>query len=350
MATMKVGVMEDVRKMDVRVMDIPEVGPGQVLAKIYQCNICTTDWQTWAGMRKSQGRELPWAPGHEMSGEIVALGEGANPELKLGMHVGFISQGTRSCGECFYCRTGHSGRCLNRPKQIEFGGVSGYFGMSQYILLSSKRVIKLSDDLPYEEGGFLEPTSTSVHGVKRLRVRPNDNVLVIGAGNLGLVNAQVARVYGGNVLVSEISDVRCEISRSLGFETVNPAKDDIEAKVAKLTDGRGMDAVILAVGNTGANDQALKLVSGMGRILFFAAGYPAPELHIDSNQLHYKELELIGTYGADFSDYVVAADLLSKKLVKVDKIISQKVPIDDIQRAFEIASTPGTYRVSITMW
>lgn len=351
MTKMKVAVMEDIKKMDVRVMDVPEVKPDQVLVKIHQCNICTTDWQTWAGLRKSQGRKLPWAPGHEMSGEIVEIGkEVRRPDLKVGMRVGFIAQGSRGCGECYFCRTGHTSRCLNRPKQIVIDGVEGYFGMAQYFVVSSKRVLKLSDDLPYEYGGYLEPTSTAVHGVKRVQVKPGDNVLVIGAGNLGLVNAQVARVYGGNVLVSEINDERCKIAQSLGLATVNPAKEDIAKRVEKITDGRGMDAVILAVGNTKANDQAIQLVSTMGRILFFASGYPTPELHIDPNMIHYNEYELIGTYGGDFSDYVVAADLLSNRLVKVDKMVSGKVSIDEIQKAFELAATPGNYRVSVSMW
>lgn len=350
MTKMKVAIMEDIKKMDVREMEVPEVGPGMVLAKIYQCNICTTDWQTWAGLRKSQGRNLPWAPGHEMAGEIVKLGKDARPDLKVGMHVGFIAQGSRGCGECYYCRTGHTSRCLNRPKEVEIGGVVGYFGMAQYVVVNSKRVFKLSDDLPYEEGGFLEPTSTAVHGIKRLGIRPGDNVLVIGAGNLGLVNAQIARVYGGNVLVSEINEERCKIAESLGLSTVNPAKEDIDKKVKKITDGRGMDAIILAVGNTQANDQAISMVATMGRILFFASGYPTPELHLDPNTIHYKEYELIGTYGGDFSDYVVAADLLSKRMVKVDKMISHKVSIDEIQKAFQLAATPGNYRVSVSMW
>lgn len=347
---MKVAVMEDIKKMSVKEMDVPEVGAGEVLVKIYQCNICTTDWQTWAGLRKSQGRKLPWVPGHEMSGEIIEIGENVRPELKVGMHVGFIAQGSRACGECFYCRMGHTSRCLNKPKQIEIDGIEGYFGMAQYFVVNSKRVLKLGDDLPYEEGGYLEPTSTAVHGIKRLRVKPNDNVLVIGAGNLGLVNAQVAKIYGGNVLVSEINEERCKIAQSLGLATINPSKEDIVKRVEEITEGRGMDAVILAVGNTKANDQGIQLLSTMGRILFFASGYPTPELNIDSNKIHYNEYELIGTYGADFSDYVIAADLLSKRLVKVDKMISYKVPINEVQRAFELAATPGNYRVSVSMW
>ncbi|MDR3565397.1 MAG: alcohol dehydrogenase catalytic domain-containing protein [Negativicutes bacterium] len=350
MAKMKVVVIEDVHKVAVREMDIPTAGPGEVLAKIYQSNICTTDWQTWAGLRASQGRKFPWPPGHEMAGEIVALGEGARPGLKVGMRVGFLPQGSLGCGECEYCRSGHISRCRYRPTQITRDGLTGYFGMAQYVVYPSSRIFTLADDLPFEEGGYLEPVATAVHGVRRLRVSPGENVLVIGAGNLGLVNAQVARVYGGRVMVSEISPVRCQLSESLGFYTVNPETKDLEAEIDRFTGGKGMDAVILAVGVTSANEQAIKVLAPMGRILMFAAGYPAPGMTIDSNTIHYKEYELIGTYLADLPDLQIAAELLSTRAVKVDKLISHKVPVNEVEKAFELAATPGNYRVSISMW
>lgn len=350
MSKMKVVVMEGVRQIAVREMEIPSVAPDQVLVKIYQSNICTTDWQTWAGLRGSQGRKYPWAPGHEMSGEIVEVGEKARPGLKAGMRVGFGSQGSRGCGECVYCRRGHPSRCMWKPPEITMEGVAGSFGMSQYLAYPSNRIYVLSQDLPYEEGGYLEPVATAVHGVKRLRVSPGDDVLVIGAGNLGLVNAQVAKAYGGRVLVSEINEKRCALAESLGFRTVNPQQQDAGAEVSSFTGGRGVDAVIMAVGNTQANQQALQLIGPMGRVLLFAAGYPAPELHTDPNTIHYKEQEIIGTFGADPADYEVAARLLSEKSVQVTKLISCKIPVEEIQRAYETAATPGTYRVSVTMW
>lgn len=350
---MKVAVMEGIKQMSIRDMYIPPVGPEDVLVKIYQCNICTTDWQTWAGLRKSQGRKFPWAPGHEMSGEIIEIGKDVQEirsDLKVGTHVGFGTPGTVRCGECVYCHKGHPSRCIYKPKEITIDGVTGLFGMSQYVVYKSSRVYKLSEDLPYEEGGFLEPVATSVHGVKRLRVVPGDNVLVIGAGNLGIVNAQVARAYGGRVMISEVSEERCAVAESLGFPTINPIKMDLIEETKKFTDGRGMDAVILAVGNSQANEQALQVLAPMGRILLFAAGYPPPTFNIDPNTIHYREYEIIGTFGSDPSDYDVASKFLSERIVKVDKIISHKVPLEQIQHAFELAATPGNYRVSVTMW
>lgn len=347
---MKVAIMEGVRRMTVCEMDVPKVGRGNVLTKIFRCNICTTDWQTWAGLRGSQGRQFPWAPGHEMSGEIVEIGEGVTPDLRVGMRVGFGSQGSRGCYQCVFCRRGHESKCRFRPKEMEHGGVSGSFGMAQYTVTEATRVYRLADDLPFEQGGYLEPVATTVHGIKRLRLQPGEDVLVIGAGNLGLVNAQVARIYGGRVMVSEISEQRCGIGRSLGFTMVNPAVEDFKTRVFDYTRGKGMDAVIIAVGSTQANEQALSVLAPMGRVLLFAAGYPAPEIQVDPNTVHYKEWELIGTFSADPSDFGVAALLLSERRVMVDKLISYTVPIDEVQRAFELAATPGNYKVTIKMW
>ncbi|MDR3565228.1 MAG: alcohol dehydrogenase catalytic domain-containing protein [Negativicutes bacterium] len=350
MAKRLVGVMEDFYQMSVREMDIPAVGPNDVLVKIYQSNICTTDWQTWAGLRKTQGRAFPWAPGHEMAGEVVEVGPSVKKAIKVGTHVGFSTQGTRGCGECRYCRNAHPCRCVNKPKELFFEGVAGSFGMSQYIVYSADRVYQMDDSLPYEEVGYLEPVATAVHGARRLRIRPGDRVLVIGAGNLGLVNAQVAKVYGADVLVSEINPDRLMLAEKLGFLAVNPESAGFEPLIKEVTNGEGITAVILAVGHTKANEQAARVLAPMGRILFFAAGYPAPAMDLDSNTIHYKEYELIGTFGSDPSDYEIAASLLNSGRVKVGELISQKVPLANIQKAFELAATPGTFRVSVTLW
>jgi L-iditol 2-dehydrogenase len=269
-------------------------------------------------------------------------------EIKVGDHVAGL--GPSNCGECYFCNIGYSSKCLKRDKLEEKSGVNGSFGMGQYLLITSDRIYKVSKDLPYEEACYLEPVSTSIHGIRKLKISPNDNVLVIGAGNLGLVNAQVARAYGGKVMVSEINNDRCEISKSLDFATINPLDTDFLGKTKDFTDDKGFDAVILAVGATKANEQALQVLGQMGRILFFAAGYPAPEMNIDPNTIHYNEYQFIGTYRADQIDFQISSKLLSDGIIKTDKLISQRVSIDDVQKAFELAATPGNYRVSLTMW
>lgn len=345
----RTAVMEGIRQMSVREFDVPEPQNDEVLVKVYQCNICTTDWQTWAGLRGSQGRTFPWAPGHEQAGEIVALGPDAREDLKVGDRVAFGSDG--GCGQCEFCRAGIIPRCTGRrARGNTIDGVVGSFGMAQYVLSRSSRIYKLADDLSYEEGGYLEPLASAIRGQRRLRVGYNDDVLIIGAGNLGLVHAQLARVLGGHVMVSELQPQRIELAKSMGFATVNPGEENVVEATKEFSGGKGMDAIVLAVGATSANQQALEVVAPAGRILFYAAGYPHPEIKVEPNAIHYLEYELIGTMGCDPTDFEWSASMLSRRQVKVDKLISQKIPLDDVQKAFELASTPGTYRVSLSFW
>ncbi len=343
----KTAVIEDVRKTSVRNFDMPEPGPDEVLVKIHACNICTTDWQTWAGLRASRKPQFPFAPGHEMAGEIVATGSAVRPDLKIGDHVAF---GHMGCGECYFCRAGKMARCQHRIGRLILDGVPGSFGMGQYLVAKTSRVYKINPNLPYEEAGYLEPVATAIHGNRRLRVKPGEDVLVIGAGNLGLVNAQVARAFGARVMVSEILPERVELARALGFPTVNPAHEDIVKVTMDFTDGKGMDAVILAVGSTKANEQALSVIGLTGRVLFFAAGYPQPELRVDPNTIHYREWELIGAMSAAPEDFQLSAKYLSEGIVKTGNLISYKISLNDVQHAFELAATPGNYRVSVVMW
>lgn len=343
---MKAVVMEQEGKVNIREFDIPQIADDEVLVRLHQGNICTVDWQTFAGLRKSMGQKFPWAGGHEMAGEIVEIGKNVT-SLAVGDHVAF---GASGCGACYMCRTGHADHCTSGFKfDKEIDGVVGSFGFSQYTVFKAVACYKVSKDLPYECAGFTEPLSTAIHGAKRARITCGDNVVIIGAGNLGLVNAQVARAFGGSVLVSEVMAERRAKAEKLGFKTVDPTSDNFKAVLDEFTEGRGADVVVLCAGNTAVNDQAIEILGARGRAVFFASGHPTPELHIDSNIIHYRELELIGTYNSDPSDFLLSAKFLSEGTVKVEEMISQKIPMDECQRAYETATVPGTYRVSITL-
>ncbi len=341
----RAAIMEDIGQMAVREFNIPNPVEGQVLVRLQNCNVCTTDWQTWTGARKSQKRAFPWAPGHEEAGVIVKVGPGVT-EYEVGDHVAL---GYGGCGYCHACRTGNTRGCPNRHELVR-DGVAGSFGMCQYYVADLIRVFKMNPALPLEEACYLEPLATAVHGIRKLRVSGGDTLIVIGAGNLGLVNAQLARAFGCKVLVSEINPERCEIASSLGFSVVNPMEEDISRVAMEFTSGYGIDAVILAVGNTAATDQALKVVRRSGKVLFFASGYPSPDLNLDVNGIHYGGYELIGTGGANLVDFELSARMLSDGTITCDQLVSYRVPLDEVQRAFELASTPGNYRVSLVLW
>ena len=178
----------------------------------------------------------------------------------------------------------------------------------------------------------MEPFATVIHGAKKLRLKPFETVVVIGAGTMGLINAQTAKAYGCRVIVSEMIPKKIETAKAMGFEVIDCNESDPVEKVS-------------------ANSQGLEMLKqNDGRMLLFAAGYPVPELKVDSNMLHYRKMELIGTFGADHEDFKEAAKALSTKVVDVSKLVEEKkFPLSRLQDAYEEASKPGMYRVSVML-
>jgi len=227
-------------------------------------------------------------------------------------------------------------------------GYHGGFGCSEYVIKPYRSLFKLNQNMDPSEAAFVEPVGTVCQGIRKLRVQQGEKIVVIGAGTMGVLNALVAKAEGCEVMITEMMDKKIEVAKELGLNVVDvKEKDPVEA-VKEWTDGRGVDAVILAVGVTAANDQALEMIKRLhGRILMFAAGYPAPELHVDSNLIHYRKMELIGTFSADKCDFERAAELMREKKIDLSKLVEAKYKLDDVEQAFEAAIVPGAYRVSV---
>ncbi len=208
-------------------------------------------------------------------------------------------------------------------------------------------LFKLNPNLDPSEAAFTEPLSTVLNGMKKLHVKPFETVVVIGAGPMGLLNALVARAYGARVIVSELLDPKLETARKMGFIVIDSKAEDPVKRVKEITDGEGADAVIGAVANTKAYDQGVQMLKDKyGRFLVFAAGYPEPELNISANDIHYKEMEIYGTYGGTNDDFEDAAKALSTGMINVSALVEAKYPLKDMQKAYQ-AAVDGNYRISI---
>ena len=323
---------------------IPELAPNEVLVKNIACNICTTDYGQWMGLREHQG--YPMVGGHEGCGVVEKVGTEVQ-YCKPGDFVGINSY--KGCGICGYCRKGEVSKCENPPKLMTKDGYLGEFGFSTHAVWEENAVIKMNPKLDPGCAGFLEPLATVIKGQKKLRLASFETVVVIGGGTMGMLNALEARARGARVIVSELMEKKLALAKELGFETVDSGKEDAVRRVKELTDGKGADCVIVAVGVKGANQQSIDMVKNIdGRILLFAAGYPAPPMDVDSNLLHYRRLELIGTYGADNEDFEDAANRLNQGMIDVSGLIEPvRYPLTKMQEAFQAASTPGMYRVCV---
>ena len=348
---MKYGVLVSDKKAEIHQKDVPFIKEDEVLISNKTCNICTTDYQQWIGDRPHQ--PYPMAFGHENSGIVVKVGSDVK-NCKIGEHVVINIYGP--CLECTHCRKGENSiYCENAGtealKSPDKEGVYGFYGCGEYQVAKSKHVFKVKKELPFEEAGFVEPLATVIRGIHRLRVKKAENVLVIGAGTMGLLNAQVARYYGADVIISELFENKLETAKKLGFDKIiNPAKDDIEKKISEYIEkDEKLDAIIIAVGATSAYNQAIKIAPKGCRFLIFAAGFPVPGWDLEPNEVHYKLWEMIGTYGCSTKDYQEATTLLSNRDVNTEPLVEARYTLKDIQKAFVNAATPGTYRTVITI-
>lgn len=327
-----------------RVVRSPE--GHEVLIKLQGCNICTTDYQQWLGLREHQG--YPMAGGHESCGIVSAVGA----EVKSVNPGDYVAIGyDTSCGYCEPCRTGNDYECEHAKPDpaLSEDGYLGYFGFGEYAIQGERALFKMDRSLSSAEASFLEPTATVVSGIKQLRVKPMETVCVVGAGTMGMLNAQVARAFGARVIISEGMPKKLEAAKALGFEAVDFSKEDVVERVKEFSDGKGADCVILAVLNDHVLKQSLDLIKdNRGRILVFAAGYPVPTFAFDANMIHYRRCEIIGTYCGVMEDFSDAAKLLNTHAIDVRPLCEpQQYSIDEIQEAFAAAATPGMFRVHV---
>ncbi|MBQ9988911.1 MAG: zinc-binding dehydrogenase [Clostridia bacterium] len=327
----------------------PEVGPEDIVIKMATNNICTTDYQQWMGLRDHQG--FPMAAGHEFAGTIFAKGENVLDSFEIGMQVGAMHP---FCGKCHNCRIGHTGDCTGKgeSKTLSYDGFYGTKRFADYIVCDQRFVVPINNAIAPAEAGFLEPVATVVQGVKKAGIKPMEDVVVIGAGTMGLVNAQVAKAFGARVIITEIDPKKIARAKEMKFADVVDAKntDPVQA-VKDLTGGVGADCVIAAVGATIAYKQGYQMLKPLrGRLVIFPAGYPKPELQVDPNELHYRKIEIIGTFGCDLEDWIDSATLISKKLINCSYSLEGKVfPLREINEAYKAAATPGAYRVTVDL-
>lgn len=318
-----------------------------VFIRVLACNLCTSEFGIWSGARTN--KPLPMTFGHEWSGEVIQVGEEVN-NLKPGDFV------AGSYEYDPYSTEAKEGRQSEAPgvKPYETRWSDGYYGRyagcAQYLIQSQESIYKFANPIRPSEAGFLEPLATVINGLKKLTIKASDTVVVIGGGTMGMLNAMLAKQSGARVIISEMMSNKIALALSLGFEVINGSKVDPVAEVMRLTDQQGADSVIIAVGATAANTQGFAMLKKLhGSVLLFAAGYPAPQLGIDANKVHYQKISIYGTFAGDYEDFQEASRLLGHRHIDVSMLVDKEYSFDEIQKAFTNAVKPGGYRTSVIM-
>ncbi len=323
--------------IEVRDVDRPVPGYGEVLVRIRACGICTLEQRLYTGAMKIF---YPLVPGHEASGEVVDIGEGVLSDIKPGMKVALDL--VNRCGECYFCRIGKSNQCVNRFKK----GQRVLGGFAEYIVVKSKQVFAIPDSLPFEEAAFSEPVACCIHSLKKINLELAEDILIIGAGPMGLMHVQVANAMGARVFVSDVDDRRLEIARELGaYAVFNPTKVDVPGEIKRYTDGRGADACVVTTPAHVALKTGLDSISQVGRLNIYTSYSDTPSLPIDANSVHHSEKLITGSEGRTEHDFLQAVRLLSFRKINVKTLISETYPLEMVGEGIKRAMSPDTLRV-----
>lgn len=343
--TTKTAVLRGKEQLTIENRALPELTPDSVLVKIKACNICTSEYGVYNGSRT---RPYPLVFGHEWAGEV----------LETGSHVDHLKKGDMvACGYEFDPTSpesleGRTGECrhIKTANDLNPDGYYGNAGFAEYAVKSKVGLYRIVPGVDPAVAGLLEPIASVVFGLRKLNVHWGETVVVIGGGTMGLLNALMAREYGARVLVSELLPKKLETVRGCGIEVIDAGAADPVQEVMRLTGGRGADAVILAVGAQSATDQSFEMLKPKrGRVLLFAAAYPSPRINLNVNTIHYRKIDIMGTFGADHRDFQTAADAINRGKIDFTPVIESRYSFENMEDAMKAACVPGAYRVCVEM-
>src|SRR6202046_2887863 len=262
--TRRAAVYRGKNDVHVETVPVPEIGAGEVLVKIHTCGICGTD------LKKihTGSHDAPRVFGHEMSGTIVRVGEGVS-DFALGDRV--MAYHHIPCGECYYCRKQTFAQCeVYKKVGCTAGFAASGGGFAEYIRVMDwivrRGLVKIPDEVPFEQAAFLEPVNTCYKAIHRLALQPDETVLVIGQGPIGILLAALARRTGATVLTTDLSPERHAIAANFGLDHPLDARDDIAAVAKAATEGRGADVALVAVSADAVLRTAMDAIRPGGRV------------------------------------------------------------------------------------
>lgn len=339
--TYKVAIITGEREIEIAEKPLRQPQGSQVLIKVDSCAICTLEQRLFNGVMK----RYPFAGGHEASGTVVAVGEKVR-NLKAGDKV--APRMLTSCGECYYCRSGHENQCVISFKADIHEGVGGPGGFSEYMMLDAKALYKMADDLDLTYAALTEPLACCVHSISNANIELGNDVVVIGVGIMGALHIQLAKMRGARVIASEVDEARLEIAGKMGADIlINSKEVNAIEKVKELTEGRGADVVFCAAAISQLAADSIQMAGKVGRVVMYSSFHPDKPIDLNVNIVHSTEMNITGAVNANTRDFQVAAKLLSQKMVDPSLLISEIVPLENIEYAFERATDPKTYRVVV---
>ncbi len=352
---MRAAVYRGIDEVRCETIPVPEIDTGEVLVRVDTCGVCGTD------LKKihTGSHAAPRVFGHEMAGTIAAVGDGV-----AGFAVGdrVMAFHHIPCGVCFYCRKQTFAQCETYKK---VGTTAGFApaggGFAEYIRVMNWIVgfdgkmaglVKVPDDIPFEQAAFIEPVNTCFKAIKLLKLEPDDTVLVIGQGSIGVILAALARRTGATVLTSDLYAERHAIAAGYGLDHPVDARGDVVGAARAATEGRGADVALVAVGADALIAQAMEAVRPGGRVMLFASTQHGTAA-FDPAAVCMEEKTLMGSYSASVAIQQEGIDLVfdgyRDGTLDLTKLISHRFELEECAEAIELASNPKPDSMKIVL-
>lgn len=327
----------------------PEINDGEILLKVMAAAICGTDVRMWRNGKTGVDAQHPLILGHEFSGIIEKVGKGV-PFYKEGMRV--TLQPNIGCGICDRCVDGKFHLCEGyRAFGINLDGA-----FAEYVKIPADAVIRgnlvaLPDNMSFEEAAVVEPLSCAYNGFTKCCVKPGENAMVVGAGPIGFCHALLLRLAGARILMVDISQERLvDIKKWLpDISTCSASGEELAQYVREWTNGAGLDVAITACPVPSVQAAVLPLMNYGGRVNFFG-GIPesGEPVALDTNLIHYHELYLTGSTRSSIAQFRKVMELVSRGVLSVKPMITDRYALSDIMRAFENAGSAKGIKHVIT--
>lgn len=330
---MKAFVLKGQGELVMEERPLPPCGDNEVRIQVKACNLCKTDLKC---LTMGQ-RDLvyPRVLGHEISGVIDMVGknvEGYTPGMRVHVHPGI------ACGTCHYCSEGYDNLC----DHVRIMGFNYDGGFQEYLTVPEEgvlgKIINIIEDdrLSFEEISFIEPLSCCINVQENMQLKPEDCLLIIGAGRMGVLNLRVARALGvKTVYLVETDPIRAKQAQNFSFDGI--FKNDVEAEeqIMALTGGKGVDAVIPCCAAATAMNLGLKLLAKKGRFGHFSGIIQSPDTVPEVNTIHYKEQTMVGAYGCGIAHSRRAKELLEAGTLVVSDLITEKIDLSALEQGLD---------------
>lgn len=345
---MKAYTMDENRRMGLSEVPGPVGNEKNIIVKVRAASICGTDMRTF--LKGNNKINVPRVLGHEFAGDIVHVGK----ELEdYGYHVGdrVTAAPAIGCGECYYCKNGHSNMCDELETiGFQYDGVFAPFVEIPAKAVRNGNLLKLPDTITYDDATLIEPAACAWNGQNYLQIQKGDSVIIYGSGMIGCLLAELAFQKGASkVMIVEPVEKRGKIAMEKvpGVCWVNPFTQNTEEEVRKMTDGRGADVVITATSVPSVHTEAQQIAAKRGRILLFG-GLPGDgKGYLDSNLIHYKELQMYGVHATTPGFMKVIMDMMEQQKLNARKYIEKTVSLEHIEEGFLSIRDENTMKVVV---